>query len=448
MDEGQKTERTVEIKKYDKLFEDYGVEPVPKEQTKNWLSMGLIWAGVGISLGLLMTGGALGNGLTFKQSIIASFLGGIVLAIVTALCGIVGANTNLSTAMISRFTFGEKAVLLIALIQAFGSYGWFGVQLGLFGETSAAAWKIATGSDANVTILIILGGICMILTSTIGYRGLDFLSKLAVPLLIILMGVSVYKVLQTYTVAEIMAFQGTGDPISLGLGISMVISSFIVGAVVAPDISRYAKTPKDTIGAAILAFVIVVPLVILVGSVMAQATGTWDLVDIMLRLGWGLTALLVLLLAQWTSNDNNLYCAALGFAVVFKTLKKWQLNVISGLLGIILAVIGIYDNFIPWLNTLGVLIPPMGGVIAVDYYFFNKEYYKVEYLKKVDGLRKISLASWILGSLVSFITGNGIITLSTVPALDGFIVAGIAQYLLIKYTKQRLNSTFFESEQI
>ena len=58
------------------------------------------------------------------------------------------------------------------------------------------------------------------------------------------MGASVYKVLQTYTAAEIMAFQGTGDPISLGLGISMVISSFIVGAVVAPDISRYAKTPR------------------------------------------------------------------------------------------------------------------------------------------------------------------------------------------------------------
>lgn len=133
---------------------------------------------------------------------------------------------------------------------------------------------------------------------------------------------------------------------------------------------------------------------------------------------------------------------------MFKTLKKWQLNVISGVLGIILAVIGIYDNFIPWLNTLGVLIPPMGGVIAVDYYLFNKKYYEVEYLKKVDGLRKISLASWILGSLVSFITGNGIITLSTVPALDGFIVAGIAQYLIIKCTKQRLNSTFFESKQM
>lgn len=432
-------------KQLDKLFQDYGVEPVPSEKTKNWLSMGLIWSGVGISLGLLMTGGALGDGLSFANSVIASLLGGLVLALVTALSGIVGARTNLSTAMISRFTFGEKAVLLIALIQAFGSYGWFGVQLGLFGKTAATAWEIATGVGGSVMFFIVVGGLLMILTATIGYRGLDFLSKLAVPLLLLLIAASVWRVLSTHTFAEITALQGSGQPITLGLGISIVISSFIVGAVVAPDVSRYAKTPKDTIGAAIMAFVIVVPLVIIVGSLMAQVAGTWDLVDIMLKLGWGLIALLVLLLAQWTSNDNNLYCSALGFAVVFRKFKKWQLTVISGLLGIILAVWGIYDRFIPWLITLGVLIPPMGGIIAVDYYLFNKEFYKVEMLDKLSSIRYISLVSWLAGSALSFITSKGMISLTTVPALDGFLAAAIIQYALIQATKKKFASTFFEN---
>lgn len=436
------------VEQLDKVFEDYGVEPVPENSRKDWLSMGLIWAGVGISLGLLMTGGALGNGLSFRQSIAASFIGGAVLAIVTALCGIIGAKTNLSTAMISRFTFGDKAVLLIALIQAFGSYGWFGVQLGLFGKTAATAWSIATGGGANVLIFIVLGGLCMILTATIGYRGLDFLSKLAVPLLLVLMGGSVWKVLQKNSLADIMALQGTGEPISLGLGISMVISSFIVGAVVAPDVSRYAKSPKDTIGASILAFAIVVPIIMLIGAVMAQAAGTWDLVDIMLKLGWGLIALLVLLLAQWTSNDNNLYCSALGFAVIFRNLKKWHLTVLSGILGIILALWGIYDRFIPWLITLGVLIPPMGGVMAVDYYIFNSQYYQVSYLNKLPNIRMISAAAWIIGSVVSFITSNKILSLTTVPALDGFLISAIIQYILISSTKSQFNSTFFEKKTV
>ena len=362
-------------KKVDKLFEDYSVKSVPQEKTRSWLSMGLIWAGVGISLGLLLTGGTVGDGLTIRQAAVAAVIGGAILALVTVLIGVVGAKTNLSTAMISRFTFGDRAIILIALIQALGSYGWFAVQLGLFGKTSSTAWEMWTGLSGNVSFFIILGGICMMLTATIGYRGLDFLSKLAVPLLLLLMFGSVWKIAQDYSFSEIMEMKGTGEPISIGLGISMVISSFIVGAVVAPDVSRYAKSAKDTVGAAILAFVIVVPIVMLIGALMAQVAGTWDIVDIMLRLGWGIIALIVLLLAQWTSNDNNLYCSALGFAVVFRKMKKWHLTVISGTLGIILALLGIYDNFTSFLTFLGVLIPPMGGVIAVDYYLFHKQHY-------------------------------------------------------------------------
>ncbi len=422
-------------KKVDKLFEDYSVKSVPQEKTRSWLSMGLIWAGVGISLGLLLTGGTVGDGLTIRQAAVAAVIGGAILALVTVLIGVVGAKTNLSTAMISRFTFGDRAIILIALIQALGSYGWFAVQLGLFGKTSSTAWEMWTGLSGNVSFFIILGGICMMLTATIGYRGLDFLSKLAVPLLLLLMFGSVWKIAQDYSFSEIMEMKGTGEPISIGLGISMVISSFIVGAVVAPDVSRYAKSAKDTVGAAILAFVIVVPIVMLIGALMAQVAGTWDIVDIMLRLGWGIIALIVLLLAQWTSNDNNLYCSALGFAVVFRKMKKWHLTVISGTLGIILALLGIYDNFTSFLTFLGVLIPPMGGVIAVDYYLFHKQHYVTSNLDQLVNIRPVSVVAWVIGSLVSFLAGNGVFTLTTVPAFDGLLIAAVLQYVGMRFAK-------------
>jgi len=428
-------------KKVDKILEDYGVTPVPKDKTQNYLSMALIWSGVGISLGLLLTGGTLGVGLSFKQSLMAALIGGFVLALVTALVGIVGARTNLSTAMISRFTFGEIAVLLIALIQAFGSYGWFGVQLGLFGDTAATAWEQTTGMSGNTVLFIILGGICMIATATLGYKALDKLSKAAVPLLLLLMLASVWKISQTTSFSEIVNLQGNGEPITLGLGISVVISSFIVGAVVAPDVSRYAKTEKDTIIAALMAFFIVTPLVVMVGTVMAQVTGTWDLVQIMINLGWGTFALLVLMFAQWTSNDNNLYSAALGFAVVFKKLKKWQLTIISGALGIVLALFGIYDNFIPFLNVLGIFIPPMGGIIVVDYFLYNREQYRVELLASLPKVRKLSIFSWILGSAVALMTTNGFFTLTTVSALDGIVVAGIAQAILVPISEKVSKNT-------
>lgn len=425
-----------EKNKLDQTFEDYSVVSVPDEKTKNWLSMGLIWSGVGISLGLLLTGGTVGDGLTIQQTIIAAFIGGIILSLVTMLIGVIGAKTRLSTAMISRFTFGNRAIVLIAIIQALGSYGWFAVQLGLFGKTASTAWEMGTGFSGNEMLFIVVGGLCMILTASIGYKGLEFLSKLAVPLLLILMAISIWVILKDFSFSEILQFSGNGKPISLGLGISLVVSAFIVGAVVAPDVSRYAKSPKQTIGAAILAFVIVVPMVILVGSTMAQATGSWDIVDIMLRLGWGVIAFIVLMLAQWTSNDNNLYSGALGFTVAFKKLKKWHITIVSGLIGIILALFGIYENFISYLSILGVFIPPMAGVIAIDYYFFKSKEYVTANLEQLVNIRPFAFIAWVGGSFVALITTYTNFSITTVSAFDGIIFAALVHFILMKFVKE------------
>jgi cytosine permease len=129
------------------LLEDYSRQEVPRDKTRTWLSMGLIWSGVGISLGLLLTGGTIGNGMTMPAAVVAAFFGGALLAVIASATGIVGNRTHLSTAMISRFTFGKQAILLIAFIQALGSYGWFAVQLGLFGETAAVSWQSMTGGS-------------------------------------------------------------------------------------------------------------------------------------------------------------------------------------------------------------------------------------------------------------------------------------------------------------
>lgn len=411
----------------DRLFQDYSVEEVPPEKTRTWLSMGLIWAGVGISLGLLLTGGTVANGMSIQQALIAGVVGGAILATISALTGIVGARAHLSTAMVSRFTFGNRAVLLIAMLQALGAYGWFAVQLGLFARAANTAWESTTGLQWGDAPFIVVGGLCMIGTSIVGYRALDMLSKIAVPLMLVLMGASVWRIFGNSSMSEISNLQGEGEPLTLGIGISLVVSSFVVGAVIAPDVSRYAKSPGHVVGGAIFAFAIVTPIVMAVGSLMALQTGTSDIVNILLRLGWGVAALVLLMLAQWTSNDNNLYSAALGFVVVFRKLKKWQLTGIAGLIGIALALAGIYDNFTTFLTVLGVFIPPMAGVIAVDYYITRKTQYRGGFEKEVVPFRNLPLTAWALGSIVAFITSYTGFALTGIPAVDGLLVAGILQ---------------------
>lgn len=426
------------------LLEDYSRSEVPRDKTRNWLSMGLIWSGVGISLGLLLTGGTIGDGMTLPAATVAAFLGGVVLAAIASATGVVGNRTHLSTGMISRFTFGKKAIVLIAFIQALGSYGWFAVQLGLFGETAAVSWESLTGGSLPGAVFIVIGGLLMISTAIFGYKGIELLSKAAVPLLMLLIAASVWRIMSDSGLDEVWSLQGSGTPVSMGTGISLVVSSFVVGAVIAPDVSRYSKSSAHTIGGAVFAFALVTPLVLVCGTLMAQVTGTWDIVDIMLRLGWGVLALFLLMFAQWTSNDNNLYGASLALAVIFRALRKWQLTLIAGIVGIVLALAGIYDNFVVFLSVLGILIPPMAGVIVADYFFTRKYRYATAAEHQVRALRALPMLAWVAGSLVSLLSTYTAFTLTSVPALDGLLVAGVLQYLLGRFVEQGPDSAASE----
>lgn len=166
MEEKKETEKIEE--KATKIFKDYEREPVPEELGRNWLEMGLVWVGIGMCLAALMLGGIVGFGLNLKLAAGAILLGGLVLTVINALCSVVGADTRLSTAMISRFAFGEYGVFIVAAVLALGCYGWFAVQLGLFGETAVTGIKILTGTAVSTKLMILIGGILMLTTAIVG----------------------------------------------------------------------------------------------------------------------------------------------------------------------------------------------------------------------------------------------------------------------------------------
>lgn len=426
-------------------LKDYEREPVPDHLRKSWWQMGLVWLGVGITIAAFLLGGAVGAGLSLTDSFIAVFTGSLVLTVIASLCGVVGARTSLSTAMISRFAFGSKGFYLTAMILALGSYGWFGVQTGLFGDTAAVVMEQVVGRAWPTTLLIIIGGILMTSTAVVGYKGIERLSNIAVPLMALLMLASLGMVLRDHPWSQLAASPPPGDPMPLGVAISIVAGSFMVGAVIAPDITRYARSALDAVLASVIGFQVGFVIVVFIGSILAHATGQSDLVQIMVTLGWGVLAFLVLILAQWTTNDNNLYSAALAFSVMLRQWPKWKLTALAGVLGTLLAVTGIYGQFVPWLQVLSALVPPLGGVYVADYFLVGRERYRFANIERVEPIRYESFAAWILGALVGFATtpqptGWGLFTLTTVSAIDAFIVAVLAQVVLGRVTASRARS--------
>jgi cytosine permease len=422
------------------ILRDYERQPVPAPVRKPWWTMALVNVAIAVNVGALLFGGHLAANLTFAESIGAIVFGSLLVAVIAAGCAVIGARTQLSTAMISRSVFGELGARIVSLLLASTLFGWFGVQAGFFGSSAAALIQNVWERDVDTWLLSLMGGVLMTSTAVLGYRAIEKLSLIAVPLLLGLLAVSVGSVLREQSLGQLLAAEPSAGPMTMGFATSLVAGTFIVGAVVAPDVTRWARSPRDAMLSVFVGFFAGSVVMLSMAVVLATATGTGDAVQVFLRLGMGTSALLILILAQWTTNDSNLYSSALGFSVVFPSVPKWQLSIVAGLIGTALAVLGIYGRLIPFLSVLTALIVPLSGILVAEYFL----------LKRGRGpatgetgpiMVWRSFPPWSLAALVAFATtppaggGPGWLTLTGLPGLDGFFVAVGLQYALGRVTR-------------
>lgn len=421
------------------ILEDFDSKPVPIEQRKGWLSLTFVWIGGIISLSATALGGQLGMGMPMNEALIATIVGSFILAIMSVLACIVGANTGLSTSRVSSFALGKKGAILVSLVIAISLFGWFGVQLDLFGQTLHQAIKSAFGLEINTTILSIIGGALMTITAMYGYKAIDKLSVVAVPLLAILLFASLFVIIKDNGLSFINSTELTADRIPLSVAISSIIGSLAVGTIIGPDFSRYAKKTSDAIISSLLGFLVGTSVVLAIAAILAKATASSDIISIFITLGWGMGAMVVLILAQWTTNNTNIYSSALSFSSIFTNIPRYVWTVLAGISGTIIGIFGIYNHFIQFLIFLSMLIPPIGGIYVADY-FTKKELYNFENINKIKDIRYESLATWIISSIIAYMSspkpsGAGILTLTGTAGLDAFIAALIIQVILNKTLK-------------
>lgn len=422
------------------IIKDYERQPVPDSERKGWFTLGLVWIGGVISLSATALGGALGAGMPLNEAIISTLIGSLVLAVLSSITCVVGARTGLAMSLVSSYSLGKKGALLVSVVTAIALFGWFGVQLDLFGSTIGIVIYNVFGLTVNKNIVVILGGILMTLTAMFGYKAIEKLSVFAVPLLGVLLIGSIFMTMKNFTLSELMAVPVEGTVIPLGSAISMVIGSLAVGVIIGPDYSRYVRTAKDAVLSSTFGYFVGTAVVLILSAILAKATGEVDIISIFVGIGWGTGALVVLILAQWTTNNTNIYSASLNFSALMPKIPKYLLTLGAGAVGISLAVAGIYENFISFLSFLSVLIPPVGGIYAADYFMHQKEY-SFDNIDRIKDIRWLSILNWGVSSFVAFLTttpplGIGAFRLTGASGLDSFVVAFILQILINKVFKQ------------
>lgn len=400
-----------------------GLSEIPQSQRKSWFSIALIWGGAMICVPSLMVGGSLVSGLTFWQAILAGIVGYSIVVAFMTFQGMQGADLGRPTVVSASSTFGTLGSrVVISFILGVALIGWFGVQCGVTGAAFSALLG-QMGVTFPVWLASLMWGIIMLSTAIVGYKALAYLNYIAVPAMIFIVIYGVISAINSYGMTGIISAEPAA-PFSFFQGIALAVGTFAVGAVIAADYSRYAKNRKGSALSSILGVWPLGVLMVVAGAIMSAIASTADISTVLSGLGLPMVGLIVLILATWTTNTVNAYSGGFAITNMFNLgdKKRALATAAAGILGTVLAVVGILNNFIPFLMILTAGITPIAGVMIADYWV-RKKGNKANWAP-VKGIRWHAIVAWLLGGIVGYFVKWGL------TAINGLIVAFVVYLIL------------------
>lgn len=408
--------------------DDYSTKRVPLDRRSSTFSVAMVASGFCVSMSGMYAGAALAKGLSFKEAILSAFIGNLILTLYGSLMGIIGTREGLSSSRLSIYSFGKKGYKIVAFVLAITMAGWFAIQAGLFGSAFSEIFP-HKNFITSAEFASFWGGILMMFTAVIGIKGLSTLSKIAVPAIFICAVIAMVMGVQSIGGINFLLTIKPTEQWSLARGVVIVVGSFAAGAAAQADVSRYAKDSKASLYSTIVGYGLANTFIIIAGYIIVATTQVNNLPKAMIQLGLGVPALIVLILAQWTTNDNNIYTSSLGFAQIFGG-NRWRYALIVGVLGSVLGAFGIAAHFTDFLNFLGIGIPPMVGVIIADYYILKEKSYNID-ISSISNYNWSAIISWIIGGISGYIIEWGI------PSFNSLVISFIV-YIILNYKSLKM----------
>ena len=384
----------------------------------------------------LFTGGLLGNGLPFWPDIVlASFLGNLVNFIIGAFVGYIGYKTACNSGILYRYVYGNAGAYIPVVFISILLIGWQGIVVGAFGAT----WTTALHPELPVSeifssttfyIAAVFAGILYTATTYFGVKGLE---KVSIPSVAVLVFVGLYAIyLNIQQAGGLSNFQALSaelaakNPLTMVQAINLVIGSWIVGAVVMPEYTRFAKKTWVAIAIPFIVLIFAQWFLQIVGALGGIVSGdfmfTTYLMDQGMIIAW--IGIIGMSLALWTTGDANLYLPVIQTSSIFKR-PQHVTTVICGTLGTILGL-GLYQNFMEWINLLASIVPPLIGPVIVEYYFVNREKFHTGHLDNISKWNPAAFIAYILGAASTFYSPDW-----GTPSLIGLLVSMLV-YLILR----------------
>lgn len=372
---------------HDPANDQWSDTPVPISERLGVWEPTAVWIGFAIAYVVAFIGAQIYFGLGMPDAIYAIVLGNAILVIYSGALAYASAEGGLNFPLQVKESFGQIGSLIPIAIMGLLVNGWYAYQAWLAADVVRAALNppwilIAVG-------LTILFGIPAIL----GIEAMsDVVTKVVIPLMVLSAAyMIVVKIVPAWP--GILNKAAPGDSIPFMVGVGLTWGTFAVSGTATGDIVRFAENTKNALIATVVAFLICNTGMMILGAMVAATLPELSLYFGMLGVLGGIPLIIIATVSCWSTCDACHYGSTMSYTNLHPKIT-WRIAAVAGLIIALVAVVtGIISNLLSYLILIGLLVPPIGGIIIGEYFV----------LRRGDGYNVVRTEDYNLAAIATLI---------------------------------------------
>ena len=361
----------------------------------------LLWTNLGISLLVLVAASYFG--LSLKQAVLATILGGLIGNTMLATAALIGADARVPTMVLQRAPLGQRGSYLATGLNVLQCLGWAIFELIVIATAASALSDRVFGFHATWLWKLVFGALAtaMALLGPVGFVR-RFVRKIGIWAVAASIVYLAYWILRHGHVGRLWNEGGSGG--SFWLGVDLVIALTVSWIPLVADYTRFSTGRRATFWGTGLGYLLPTLFQFGFGSILVlshpQIDGPVAVLTTVAAGGIGsLLALLALTVDETDEAFANVYSAAVSTQNTLTRVPQRTLVIGAAVVATVGALAFDLTQYQQFLLLLGAFFVPLFGVLLADW-LLNGRRYDADDVFRGQAFRPGMIASWLAGFLL------------------------------------------------
>src|SRR5713101_1085572 len=374
----------------------WGIEPVPERlRVLGVFDTFLLWTNLGISILVLVSAAYLG--LSLKQALLATVLGGLIGNAMLGTAALIGADARVPTMALHRAPLGQRGSYLATGLNVLQCLGWSVFEITVIAIAAGAFSQRLLGVHLIWMWKLVFGalGLVLALLGPIGFvrRFVRKIGIWAVAASIVYLAV---WILRNGHVGKLWHTGGSGG--SFWLGVDLVIALTVSWVPLVADYTRFARTRRAAFIGAGVGYLLPTLFQFGFGAILVLShPGITGVLTTVAAGGVGsVLALLALTVDETDEAFANIYSTAVSLQNYLPRASQRLLIVLVSVVATAISLGINLTRYQQFLLLLGAFFVPLFGVLLADWLVAGRHYTR-EHVFAGPAWRPGMIGAWLVG---------------------------------------------------